>query len=111
MKPTLRIRTYAGATFASVWLIDAGTAEECFLSGRMLPGRAEELAAALGLPVQREQSAWTGEAHPDDPDEFYGEPPVALSPERLAEIEAKQASQAAKKTGKKSPPSLFTEPT
>lgn len=62
--------------------------------------------------MQREQSAWTGEAHPDDPDEFYGEPPVVLSPERLAEIEQQRAAPAARKPGKKqSPPSLFPEPT
>lgn len=55
MKLFLRIRSHAGEAAVQVWLVQgAGAAESGLLYGEILPSVADEMAAALGLPVERE---------------------------------------------------------
>ncbi len=53
---TLRIRSYPDRAFVSVWLVRAtGADRHGTLWGEVLPRLAEEIVAALGLPVERDE--------------------------------------------------------
>lgn len=56
MKLFLRIRSHAGEAAVQVWLMQGHGAAESWLlyNGEMIPSVADELAEALGLPVERE---------------------------------------------------------
>lgn len=57
----LRLRSYPEQRFVSVWLVRrTGPADSALLFGEVLPSLAGELVAALGLPVESEDSPLTG---------------------------------------------------
>ncbi len=90
----LRLRQYAGDRVVVAWLerVD-GPAHSGLLHGELLPGAAEELAAAflaLGVPVEREGSGtvgavpeegWVVEAEAHLADLFAGQEPEPARPE------------------------------
>ncbi len=56
-----KLRAYPDCRFASVWLcVRTGAGEECLLFGELIPQLAEQVIAALNLPVEREKSPLTG---------------------------------------------------
>ena len=51
----LRCRSYPDAAFVTLWLVRRdGPAEACLMWGEVLPLVVDEIAAATGLPVERE---------------------------------------------------------
>ncbi len=53
---TLRIRSYPDRASVSVWLVRrTGQASAACLWGELSPQLAEEIVAALGLPVERDE--------------------------------------------------------
>ncbi len=60
-KYLLQVRSYPEGRFCDVWLVRRdGPADSCVLYGELIPGLAEEVAAALGLPLESDDSPFVG---------------------------------------------------
>ncbi len=65
---SIRVRAYPSGGHVSLWLVRSdGPASAAILWGEMFPQAAEELIAALSLPVVRE--AWPTDLEPLQPRE------------------------------------------